>query len=202
MNRDSLDRHPPVRREQSPVERDWDAWMNAAVGGDEQAYRRLLTSLAGAIRAQVRRGFVRAGLDGNEIEDVVQETLLAVHLKRHTWLRGAPVAPWVGAIAKHKLIDALRRRGRRGEISLETLPVDAVELASTTPPNAAAATYDVERLLAQLDARQREIVHSICMVGYSVRETALRLNMTEVAVRVALHRSLKALAAHYRSLPE
>lgn len=176
--------------------------MRASVDGDADAYRRLLESLADALRAQARRGFARVGLGGEEVEDVVQETLLAVHLKRHTWLRTEPVAPWVTAIARHKLLDALRRRGRRAEVSLDALSGDVDAVATATPPAFDAVAHDVERLMAQLNARQREIVQSISMAGYTVRETAERMSMSEVAVRVTLHRSLKLLAARYRSVPE
>ena len=60
-----------------------------------------------------RGAFSRAGVGDADVEDAVQETLLAIHLKRHTWDPEQPLAPWVYAIARHKVVDALRRRGRR-----------------------------------------------------------------------------------------
>src|SRR5262245_51950518 len=105
--------------------------MRAAIGGDAAAYNRLLTSLAPVIRSAARRGLARAGMGAEEAEDVVQETLLAMHLKRHTWDQSLPLGPWVRAIARNKLIDAMRRRGHRDHVPIddviETLASDAGE---------------------------------------------------------------------------
>ncbi|MGB7915625.1 MAG: sigma factor, partial [Rhodomicrobium sp.] len=87
--------------------------MRAANAGDNQAYRRLLEALTPFLRMVVRQGFARAGLSGSEVEDVVQETLLAIHLKRQTWDAEQLFTPWVRAVARNKLIDNLRRRGNR-----------------------------------------------------------------------------------------
>ena len=83
-----------------PMQRrpDWDALMHAAVGGDAKSYKVLLDTLPGVLRSVTRRGYARFGVEPNDVEDVVQEVLLAIHLKRHTWKVGAPVAPWIMAI--------------------------------------------------------------------------------------------------------
>src|SRR5262249_48105082 len=93
--------------------------MRAAMTGDAAAYNRLLTSLTPAIRSVGRGGLARAGLVVEDAEDVVQETLLAIHLKRHTWDPSMPLGPWVRAIARNKLIDAMRRRGRRAQVPID-----------------------------------------------------------------------------------
>src|SRR6185369_8676105 len=95
--------------------------MRAAIAGDCNAYHRLLQSLSNSLRAATRRGFAQFGAAMNDVEDVVQETLLAIHLKRHTWDPNQPLGPWVRAIARHKLIDALRHRGRRIEVPIESI---------------------------------------------------------------------------------
>lgn len=175
-------------------EQEWTALMLAADGGDDGAYHRLLADLTTALRAMTTRGFARAGSGSAEVEDVVQETLLAVHLKRHTWDRTQPFAPWVTVIARNKLVDALRRRGRRNDVA-----VDDVAETLAAPPDADPTTAgDVARLLEQLKPRQRDIVRSIAVEDRSIRATAERLAMTEGAVRVALHRGLAALADLYR----
>ena len=143
------------------------------------------------------RGFSRYGLSPQEAEDVVQETLLAVHLKRQTWDETQPLLPWVRAIAQNKLIDNLRRRGRRVHVPLEDVCDLREEPASGGDP-AAMNGVDAERLLALLNGRQRDIVLAISIQGASAREVAGRLGTTEGAVRVALHRALKSLAAAFR----
>jgi RNA polymerase sigma-70 factor (ECF subfamily) len=168
--------------------------MRAAIAGDEVAYRQLLDALSRSIRAATRRGFANVGAPLNDVEDVVQETLLAIHLKRHTWNSDQPLGPWVNAIARHKLIDALRRRGRRIEV-----PIDLVlDVMAAEEPRSDLDRQDAERLVNGLNGRQKSIVRSISIDGQSIRDVAKRLDMKEGAVRVALHRGLKALAAMHR----
>ncbi len=173
---------------------DWTAWMRQALDGDQAAYRRLLSAVADRLRVQMRGRLARWGATDVEPEDVVQETLLAIHLKRHTWDRVERFEPWLAAVARNKLIDALRRRGRRVELPIE----DFAESLADEGGGDQADALDVSRLLAQLPDRQQQIVQLVSVEGQDVRTVALRLQMSEVNVRVSLHRSLKALAALYR----
>lgn len=168
--------------------------MRQALAGDEAAYRRLLTAVAGRLRAQLRARLARWGAADVEAEDVVQETLLAIHLKRHTWNRVERFEPWLAAVARNKLIDALRRRGRRVELPIEEVEASLAEDTQVDRDDA----LDVPVLLSQLGERAREIVQLVSIEGHDVRTVAQRLGMSEVNVRVTLHRSLKALAALYR----
>jgi RNA polymerase sigma-70 factor (ECF subfamily) len=143
------------------------------------------------LRAAVRRGFAQAGASLSDVEDVVQETLLALHLKRNTWDPSQPLGPWVRAIARHKLIDALRRRGRRIQVPIESV----LETLAAEENSSGVDRQDAERLVNGLHGRQQEVVRAISLEGQSIRDVAQRLQMKEVAVRVALHRGLKTLAA-------
>lgn len=172
----------------------WTELMLLADTGDQTAYARLLQRLTPHLRLWTREGFRRSGIGSDEIEDVVQETLLAVHLKRHTWDRAQPFAPWVRAIARNKLIDTLRRRGRRAQVPLDDV-VDTLPAEDTATPDSA---HDANHLLMQLPEKHRKIVSSMSIEGRSAREVAQTLGMTEVAVRVTLHRALKRMAALYR----
>lgn len=179
----------------------WARLMAAAIDGDGDAYHRLLQSLGPALRGVARRGLARYGAGDGDVEDVVQETLLAIHLKRATWDRGKPIGPWVTAIARHKLIDALRRRGRRAEIPIDDVAEGlAFEAPAADQPGGAIERRDVDRMLERLGGRQRDIVRAVSVEGRSIRETAERLDMSEGAVRVALHRGLRALALIYRRM--
>lgn len=168
--------------------------MRQALEGDESAYRQLLAAVAERLRGQLRGRLARWGATDLDAEDVVQETLLAIHLKRHTWNRVERFEPWLAAVASNKLIDALRRRGRRVE-----LPIEEVEgyLADDTQGDQDDA-LDVPVLLSQLGERAREVVRLISIEGQDARTVAQRLSMSEVNVRVTLHRSLKSLAAWHR----
>ena len=173
----------------------WTELMLAADRGDQAAYTRLLERLAPHIRAWTRAGFNRSGAGNEEIEDVVQETLLAIHLKRHTWDRTQPLAPWLRAIARNKLIDALRRSGRRATTPIE----DFGETLAAAEDGNVESQHDAAYLLSQLPEKQRQIVSSMTLEGRSAREVGTALGMTEVAVRVTLHRALKRMAEIYRS---
>jgi RNA polymerase sigma-70 factor (ECF subfamily) len=168
--------------------------MRAANRGDSDAYRTVLESLAPLLRSLAKRGFARYGSGLEEVEDIVQETLLALHLKRHTWDERQPLLPWVRAIAHNKLVDNLRRRGRQQEVPIDDF---APALALDAEP-AASASLDAGRLLDSLSGRQRDIVRAISIEGASAAEVGRRLGMTEGAVRVALHRALRALASAFR----
>src|ERR1700740_1179768 len=102
-------------------EQQWSAWMRAGLAGDSAAYRALLEAIAPRLRKFAAGGLSRAGLGNADAEDVVQEILLAIHLKRQTWMTDQPFLPWLNAMARHKLIEVLRRRGRRGEVPIEGL---------------------------------------------------------------------------------
>ena len=172
-----------------PDEVEWAVLMRAANAGDAAAYERFLRIVLPALRSFARAAVARAG-PHVEAEDVVQETLIAIHLKRHTWIASEPIGPWIRAIARHKLIDALRRRGRHVRI-----PVEEVE--DILPAEEATTDYsrhDLERHLHRLPARQRGVIQAIALEGRSIRQTAELLKISEGAVRVALHRGVAALA--------
>jgi RNA polymerase sigma-70 factor, ECF subfamily len=159
--------------------------LRLGLSGDEKAYAAFLSRIAAIVRGFVRR---RTG-QSVEPEDVVQDTLLAIHLKRHTWRQDGPVLPWVFAIARYKLIDTLRRRGRHVDVDIASLAETLAE-----PEREQASPRDVDRALGQLPPGQRQVVSEISIKGNSIGETARALNMNETAVRVALHRGLTAIA--------
>jgi RNA polymerase sigma-70 factor (ECF subfamily) len=165
--------------------------MRAACEGDEAAYADVLRRIAVLVRVYARRRIAGSGA-ALDPEDIVQETLLAIHLKRHTWRHDEPILPWIYGIARYKLIDAHRRRGRRVEVGVETI---SETLAA--PEQDSASEREIGRALDGLGSGQRSVVSAIAIEGRSIAETAAHLNMREGAVRVALHRGLAAIAARF-----
>lgn len=164
------------------------------LAGDALAYREFLERLGAHLRAYYRRRL--AGLP-DEVEDLVQETLLAVHLQRHTYDARQPLTAWVHAIARFKLVDLFRRRGRAGAI---TDPLDeASELLASSDGEAREARRDLRTLLARLPERQRVAIVCVKIEGLSVSEASQRTGQSVSAVKVNVHRGLKALAALIRS---
>src|SRR5262245_24225138 len=168
--------------------------MRLAISGDDGAYHRLLRSVTPVLRAAARRGLARAGQPIDQSEDIVQDILLAVHLKRHTWDVNLPFAPWLFAIARNKLIDALRRRGKRIFVNID----DFSETLADQPAEETASPTEVAAQLETLPARQREVLQSIAVESASIKDTARKFAMSEGAVRVALHRGLASLTAKLR----
>ncbi len=167
--------------------------LRAARAGDQRAYAAFLGAVTPTLRGIVRARIPTLGADSQE--DIVQEILLAVHAKRHTWDDSAPLLPWLYAIARYKVIDAQRRRRHRGHEPLEPI-IDQIEAAPHADDVAAAmAARDSAALIGQLDARSARIVRAVSLEGETTAEVGQALSMSEGAVRVALHRAIKRLGA-------
>lgn len=164
------------------------------LAGDRAAYHAFLKDLSAHLRAFLRRRL--SGLP-DEVEDLVQEALLAVHNQRHTYDADQPLTAWVQAIAKYKLVDLLRRRAGR---DLRNDPFDDdLELLAASDADAADARRDLAKLLQLLPDHQRLPIVHMKLEGLSAVETARLTGMSESAVKVGVHRGLKALAAKMKS---
>lgn len=174
-------------------EAEWKRLMLASRAGDEAAYRALLADLSRYLRSWAVSGLRRAGRSPAEAEDIVQETLIAIHTKRHTWDADQPVGPWLHGVARHKLVDALRKRTGHDHLAIdefsEVIPAPATE--------GQLAGSDILRMVSSLPARQASIVQAIFVEGQRTADVAGALSMSEGAVRVALHRALRTLAAAF-----
>jgi RNA polymerase sigma-70 factor (ECF subfamily) len=171
----------------------WPLWMRAQAG-DELAYREALTVIAARLRAYFGR---RMQSLPDDVEDLVQETLLVLHLQRGTYDPAVPVSAWLHAIARHKLIDLWRRRGRREALhdSLEDIDESRHPVAAEAPP----AGRDLAVLLQTLPAAQRTAIALIKLEGLSTSEASGRTGVSESALKVQVHRGLKRLAELVRS---
>ena len=163
--------------------------MQLAQTGDQRSYASLLVLLVEVTRQFARR---RLGPAVPWTEDVVQETLLAIHRARHTYDPRRPFAPWFYAIASNRMIDVIRRERR----------VRAREISESEPPDVpvwpAAANEDIDvdairNAVAALPAQQRHVVQALKFQELSVRETASRMGMSESAVKVTAHRAYRVL---------
>lgn len=166
------------------AEAQYRGWMLAGLAGDAAAYRRLLAALTGHLRAYYTR---RVG--PSAAEDLVQETLIAMHTRRATYDPSQPFTAWVYGIARYKLIDEYRRERRRAAVPLDEAP----ELFAHDEAAAATAKRDVEKLLAKLPEAKRKLIQATRIDGQSVADTAIAAGLSESAVKVTVHRALKAL---------
>ena len=161
--------------------------MVQSLAGDRTAYSTLLRRLNGHLRAYYLRrlGPGRAA----DAEDLLQETLIAMHARRSTYDTTRPFTAWVHAIARYKMIDHFRRTKRRAEDSLD----DPSQLFSMSDANAIEAQIDVDRLLRRLPEKTRRLVHDVKIRGLSTSEAAARNEISESAVKVGVHRAIKSL---------
>ena len=166
--------------------------MMAGLDGDTAAYRRLLERLSQHLRSYYRRRLSCVGREAFEAEDLLQDALLAIHTRRHTYDRAELFTPWIHAIARYKLIDFLRRTNlSRGDVPIE----DADEITSRADHDEVESSIDLRRLMARLPVKMQRAIQYVKLDGLSVAEAARRSGMTESAVKVSIHRGLKALAA-------
>lgn len=164
--------------------------MVRGLAGDAASHAELLSRMS----VYLRRYFARKLGGGDaDVEDLVQETLLAIHFKRETWDATQPFTSWAYAIAHYKLIDQFRRRRVR-----RTEPLEAAESLFATNAEEPSALLDVDRLLGELPDRQRQVLSDVKLGGLSMREAAQKSGMSENAVKVSVHRSLKALMRRVR----
>lgn len=176
------------------VEESLKALLLAGLDGNETAYHAFLNQLSGRLRAYVRKRLFHLH---DEVEDIVQETLLAVHNARHTYRADQPLTAWVYAIARYKLMDFLRMRSRHDAYN-EPLDdyVDIFSSSDEEPAND--ARRDIGVLLEQLPDKQRLPIVHVKLQGRSVAETAQLTGLSESAVKIGIHRGLKSLAAKIR----
>jgi len=167
--------------------------MTRGLGGDAAAHARLLGALAPLLRHFYRRRIS----DDTEIEDLVQETLIAIHTRRASYDRDRPFTPWLFSIARYKMIDHLRRV--RATLPIEDLSemlgIEGFEEASN-------ASIDIDRLLGLLPAKQARAIRHTRLDGLSTAEAATADGIGESDVKVSVHRGLKALAARLRGEPQ
>lgn len=174
-----------------PHEDRWRALFQKGCAGDGQAYAAFLHDITPVLRRIVTAKGSARGI--HDAEDVVQDVLIALHTKRHTWLPGTPLMPWVYAIARHKAIDAWRKRGHTH--------VDVADLAETLAQEESEGTttrMDVDALLGTLDDASARIVQDIAIEGQSAAEVGRRMDLQPGHVRVLLHRALAKLKAQVR----
>lgn len=168
--------------------------LMCGLDGDAQSYHGFLKEMTAHLRAFFRK---RLSSLPDEVEDLVQETLLTIHNQRHTYDAGQPLTAWAYAIAKYRYIDLLRRRARREQLND---PIDdEAAIFFSMDSEAAEAHRDLSKLLDRLpDHLRLPIVHTK-LDGLSVMETAQITGMSESAIKVGVHRGLKTLAAMIRS---
>ncbi|MEQ1780056.1 MAG: sigma-70 family RNA polymerase sigma factor [Hyphomonadaceae bacterium] len=167
------------------------ALMLRGLAGDAAAHAELLGMMAKYLRGFLAR---KMGRNAADLEDLVQESLLAIHLKRDTYDTSQPFTAWAFTIARYKLIDWYRRNRIRRTESLD----EAAELFGADDTEEVATRRDLGKLVSTLPEKQRTLLEDVKITGLSNAEAAKKAGMTEGAVKVSVHRSLQALMRRAR----
>lgn len=173
------------------TEDEWGSLMAAAQGGNVEAYRLLLAEL----RRWLCRFYMRR-LPPAMVEDTVQDTLVAIHEKRHTYDPDRPFKPWLVAVARYKWIDRLRSmsRAKMEELS-EEIAIDDHESSVTS-------SMVLRQLMAELKPAQAEAIRLVKIEGYSVEEASAKTGQSRPLIKVNIHRGLARLAAIVQKQPD
>ncbi len=165
--------------------------MTVGLEGDASAHKELLSKLSGHLRGYFKGRLARIGRGPVDAEDLVQEVLIAIHTHRHTYDLTQLFTPWAYAIARYKFLDYLRRT----KASVKDVPIEqAEEVIAADDTLGVESTLDLERLMDKISPTVRRAIQYVKLDGLSVNEAASRCGMSESAVKVAVHRGLKALA--------
>jgi RNA polymerase sigma-70 factor (ECF subfamily) len=153
--------------------------------GDRRAYEAFLLEAVAVLRGFLTRRMRPLEL----VEDVLQETLLAIHRARHSYLPGRPVGPWLYAICEHRMADFHRRRRRieRLEVPEADAPIPIVGEPPEQP------RHSVIEALGRLPGKQRRVIELLKLQALSVQEVAARIGMSESAVKVTAFRGYEAI---------
>jgi RNA polymerase sigma-70 factor (ECF subfamily) len=179
----------------------WAEAMRAERRGDTAAYECLLKEIAGLLRRLIRYRLAQLGLSAHETEDLVQEVLIGLHTKRHTWDEDRPFLPWLHAIARYKIADGVRHFRREARHRIDLTIDELAELVEAQAEDPDRSLLDIDRHLAGLPRDQRTVVRALAVEGASVRSTAEKLQTSEGAVRVMFHRALQRLTSKAESTP-
>lgn len=170
-------------------EESWSEWMRLAQAGDSHAYTRLLTSLSRAITGYVFHRFGSVEF----ADDCVQESLIALHEARHTYLPGRPIRPWVFAIVRNRAIDMLRRQQRRQRLFAADIDDAAASLAADAVDERVDERRELAgRVLATLPPQQKQALVLTKLMGLSINEAASRAGISSGAMKVRVHRATRA----------
>lgn len=169
---------------------DWSIAMAKAQGGDQDAYRRLLEGITPYIRTLA----VNHIRNRDDVEDTVQDVLLTIHSVRNTYDPSKPFGPWLVAITKRRIVDALRRRGRVGlhEMPLESEQETFVAAGANLQEEAADA-HVLRAAIEQLSVGQRDALRMLKLEELSLQEAATASGTSVAALKVATHRAMTRL---------
>lgn len=184
-----------IKPEESPSD-----WMRRSLLGEQEAYRKFLSWALNFTRMIAKKRFAQWGIGSDGLlDDFVQEVILVIHKKRHTYSTALPVEPWVAGIIKFKSIDHLRNAVHQNRmISESEFPqgLDQLQISAGAEDEVTRAA-ELAEALSCLNAKQRNLLHLAKIDGLSMKEIAQKTGASESSVKVSLHRTMKSLRKRF-----
>jgi RNA polymerase sigma-70 factor (ECF subfamily) len=183
--------------DQSPEETELSRRMKLSQAGDAESYLILLKRVHAMLAKYVASTFRRfGGSHSGAQEDVLQEILLAIHVKRHTYDPNQYFLPWLYAIARYKIIDFFRKNKvlLRSTVSLE----DELENLETVMSFDVSVEIDILKLCESLPEKQKTVLNLVKLQGLSVEEAAKKTGYSPSDIKVTVHRAIHALREKIR----
>lgn len=167
--------------------------MRLAQAGDTAAYSRFLSEILPVLRGTVYRRW----RSPQDVEDIVQDILMSVHSVRHTFDPSRPIMPWLMTITARRIADAARRSSSRvaNETTVETMPETFSGADTKSTQDTSDDQEAIQIALASLSDGQREAIQLMKLQGLSVQEAAERTGKSVPALKVTVHRAIKAMRA-------
>lgn len=155
----------------------------ASQGGDSQSYHQFLVEASELLKPFIRRKVKSVEI----IDDVLQDTLLAIHKSRHSYLPERSVLAWMFVICEHRIIDFYRQFRRLEKREIQTFA--DIEVEQIEHPH----SILLEELLQRLPLKQREVIELLKFQGLSIKEVSAKTGLSESAVKVTTFRGYEAM---------
>lgn len=168
---------------------DWTILMAHAQDGDRSAYRRLLCEITPYLRSLA----ARRHREPSDVEDAVQDILLTIHAIRHTFDPTRPFGPWLVTIANRRLVDRLRRQGRRRDRETMLTPEHETVSDPQATPEQGPDRHELAKAIDELPPMQRKAVQLLRLNEMSLKEASAQSGLSIAALKVNLHRAVKSL---------
>ncbi len=167
----------------------WQIWAADAQNGDQKSYYALLKD----VDLYTRRYLKKDLTNEDWAQDITQNVLVSIHKSLHTYAPERPFKSWLNAIINFRRADYLRKYYRTQNHKQTSL--DNPDFINNHVTNMAhTGEYsDIEKALSHLSAKQRDIVKLMKIEGYTAKDVAQKMNMSESAVKVSAHRALKQI---------
>jgi RNA polymerase sigma-70 factor, ECF subfamily len=164
--------------------------LESLMSGYQQADEEAAKALIERVSPLLLRYFGAHASHRRFADDLLQDTWMRVHKARHTYRRGEPVLPWIFAIARYVCLDNYRKARR---VEIRETQVDVLPETAASSSNVLRDVPDMDAILAELPASQREVIVMLKVSGMTIEEVARATSSSAGSVKQKAHRAYRKL---------